>query len=276
MHQKSDGSKEMLKKTVKECIFNAPLLLIDLYNKNKQVKKIVDHYIPLSVGIEVETFRKVSYKSELFQRIPKIMEVRVNHEEQRYRIPPGINGLICLYLITRETKNHCELDTKGSIHYHIDMTTIFDIVNEKFIDQNRDWILKELDSWGKIDDNERNILIDTRCWVNMQTTYKTMEIRIGDMSFDYNYLVKKILHCSSIVRRVYESYNKPLPEDNSRIVSVEEIQEFNNIAGSRRHNIKLETLKTEKEKIIKKQKESKEDIKEQEIEKIVNKRVIRI
>ena len=259
------------KKLVKECIFKAPLLLIDLYNKNKQVKNLVDHYIPFSIGMELETFRKKSYNQELFNQIPNIIEVRADSEEQRYRIPSGINGLICLYLITRETKNHCKLDTKGSIHYHVDMTHIFsDIANYNFIDRNDDWILRELDSWGKKKDSHRKIFVDSRAWVNLQSSYKTMEVRIGDMSFEYEYIIKKILHCCSIVRRIHEAYNKPIIIDNSRIVSIQEIERFNKISTSIKYNTNIESLRVKRKEL------EEPTSNEKSIEEIVKNRIIRI
>lgn len=266
-------------KEIEELVIRAPLLLTSIKDKNI-ISLIEDNYLSFSIGLEFETFVKDSYKMEIFENIPGLIRTSIDSEEQRYRIPSGINGLICLYLLCREIKNHCELDTESAIHYHIDMSQIFkDVVyknQESFIHDNKEWILNEFDTWGKdVDNYNRRIAVNNRCWINFQSQFNTMEVRIGEMTFDYEIIIKRILHCCAIVRQIYKIYEKQLIVCSySPIITIEEILQYNSFSSNfiNSKNSLLELLKDfeDKEEI------AQEFISKQEIKNIVNQRVVKI
>ncbi len=187
---------------VKECVFHTPLVL--LTTKDEEIIEEANKFLPFSTGFEIECNQLPNFDSSSFKIIPNILDVGIDSSEQRFRIPNGVNGLICLYNICEQLKLNSELNPKSGIHYHIDMTAWYDIVTQSFINSNAEWILKELDSW-KYDGtfNSRTCQFNTNHnWVRFQESFKTAEIRIGEMTFDYELLVKRIVHANSIIKRL--------------------------------------------------------------------------
>lgn len=187
---------------VKECVFHTPLVL--LTTKDEEIIEEANKFLPFSTGFEIECNQLPNFDASGFKLIPNILDVGIDSYEQRFRIPNGVNGLICLYNICEQLKLNSELNSSSGIHYHIDMTSWYDLVNSSFIEKNSDWILKELDSWkyaGVF--NSRTCKFDTNHnWVRFQSQFRTAEIRIGEMTFDYELLVKRIVHANSIMKRL--------------------------------------------------------------------------
>ena len=186
--------------SIEDSIYNYPLLLLNI--KNKKIIESIDNYLPYSIGIEIECdWLKRIGNEHIFKEIPNIIEVNCDVLEKRFRIPNGLNGLICLYNICEKLKKVCSLNPGSGIHYHIDMTDFFHIVNQEFIVKNKEYILKELDEWMyKGTYNSRSVYINNMAWVRFQTDFKTMEIRIGEMTFDYSLMIKRIIHSCKIVK----------------------------------------------------------------------------
>jgi hypothetical protein len=181
-------------------VYNNPLALLTL--KDQRDIDIVDSYLPYSTGFEIECSKANTFKDKYFNLIPDIMSIDCDGGEQRYRIPNGINGLLCLYNICNQLKLHSMLNMGSGIHYHIDCRGTFSKLVEH-IGENptyKESILKKLDTWNYMGTYNPRDISDGRKWVRMNSRYCTFEFRIGEMSFDYQVLVKRIIHANDIIR----------------------------------------------------------------------------
>lgn len=196
---------------------NAPLLLAAV--KDQETIDYFNSLIPYSTGFEIECGYGANPDLQSFESIPDIMEVNNSSYEQRYRIPNGIKGMICLYNIADQLVLNSELNFGSGIHYHVDCSKDSEWGDIKeLIHTHADWILKELDEWGYTGSyNSRGINGPvTRNfegnWVRFNGLL-TIEFRIGEMTFDYKLLLKRIIHCNSIVQRLKSNlYNYSEPE----------------------------------------------------------------
>lgn len=223
-HQEEENTKlDSLKlKKIEEWVNNTPLQLLSV--TEPEYIKVINNYLPYSIGIELECDQKKSFDSKIFRDIPYIMAVSCDSSEQRFRIPNGLRGILCLYLISLNLKNYCLFNPDSGIHYHVDMTDCFKYVNTRKVEENSNWILNELDSWEyKGTYNSRECHIDSRCWVQFQTQFKTAEIRIGEMTFDYSLLIKRILSATNIIR----TFKEILYQDNNKEQKEIEYKEIN-------------------------------------------------
>lgn len=201
---------------IKKFIYN-PLLL--LYN-NKYLN-ICNTVLPFSVGIEIECNRNITFDLNKFKSIPYLLDFSSSDNETRFRIPNGVKGLISLYLTLELLKTQCELNPDSGIHYHIDMTNNKEYLNT--VTNHRNYILGELDSWGyKGTYNKREIGEGKSKWVNIRRDFKTLEFRIGEMSFDYNLILHRINHCSQIVYRIVK--NNIITYNND--INVEDVKTY--------------------------------------------------
>ena len=222
----------LIKDKLEEVIRKSPLTLLAL--RNEDSLKIIQEFLPYSVGIEIECTRKDSYNIEVFKSIPNIMSVQGDSHEERFRIPHGIKGLLCLYCISEQLKNNNLLNLGSGIHYHIDMTDSFDLINQTFLYRHKDYILSELDKWSYVGTyNIRDITLDFGAkWVKFQNCFKTAEIRIGEMTFDYEVLVDRIIDACRIIKtlkvdllgeeKVESNFNNTLDLD----INFDEINEY--------------------------------------------------
>lgn len=189
---------------IEEAIYRFPLSLKSI--KNDILINQINNFLPYSVGLEIECNQKDTFNVNRFERIPDIMAVDCDSGEQRFRIPNGIKGMICLFNICKELKINSELNPLSGIHYHIDMTDVFHLVNKEIIAENEAWILDELDTWEDAKDTgqARVCRLDSRCYVQFQSQFKTAEIRIGAQSFDYDFIIKRVIHANQIIRKFKE------------------------------------------------------------------------
>lgn len=193
-----------IKERIEDCINNNPLPLLAI--QEPLLREVIDLYLPYSVGIEWEVNKKEDYDEAIFKSIPNIMNVNVDDSEQRYRIPNGLNGLICLYEICKNLRKYSILNLGSVIHYHIDMGDSISLINKDLIDKHKEWVLTELDTWQSTFTREkRNVTYDSKFnWLNFRPSFKTAEFRIGEMSFDYEVIVQRVLHCNRIIKRFRE------------------------------------------------------------------------
>lgn len=241
-------------KQIKEYLFNAPLKLLSL--NDKTLKHLGDLYLPYSVGFEIECSMSENYKLQSFKDIPNIIEVNGSHKEQIYRIPSGINGIICLYLISEQLKFNSLLNESSGIHYHIDMTDCFHLIRENFIKVNSNFILTELDKWKyKGTYNRRNCTLDSKGnWVNFRKYFKTCEIRIGEMTFNYDVLVKRIFHSCYIVKQLKDQLVfEEQEQDEEELITLEKVKNYQLLYNA--NNQKLQTLIRQIDKIEQEEKD---------------------
>jgi len=170
------------------------------------VQKVGDYFLPFSTGFEIECNKGEDFNDQNFKNIPNIIEVLCDTSEQRFRIPNGILGLQCLYNISIQLKKNSLLNPLSGIHYHIDFTDAYEYLTSDMIEFNKSWMLEELDEWNYVSFyNSRNINFNTcHNWVRFQGIFKTLEFRIGEMTFDYSLLFKRIVHANFIVQEFKE------------------------------------------------------------------------
>lgn len=210
--------------SLKESIIETPSLITEL--DDPILLKIIDNLIPYDIGIEIECGRQNHYDIEKFKSISHIIEVRSSNGEERFRIPSGINSILCLKNISDILKEQCELNSGSGIHFHIDMTECYHLLTRKIINDNKEWMLKELDTWKYSGTyNRRDCKFKNEScfiWVAFQNRFKTAEIRIGEMTFEYNLLMKRIIHCCEIIKKLKFTM---ISEVNSLNLNLQKVQE---------------------------------------------------
>lgn len=108
-------------------------------------------------------------------------------------------------------KEYALLNKGSGIHYHTDLTEIYDekLVNRDLLNNVKPFLLEQLDTWDYKGTYNRRDVQFQRCWVRFDTYKKTMEIRIGEMTFEYEKILKRILHCQYLAKYVMNAaYNK--------------------------------------------------------------------
>jgi len=202
-------------KMVKDCVRHNPLPLLAI--KDEKLLKIAKSSLKYDTGIEIECSQGEEYLSKYFRNIPNILQVSNDSEEQRYRIPNGINGLVCLYTLCETLKKYSLLNPASGIHYHIDCTDMSEnnwefltaiLYRQKSLNK-LNWILNSLSSWNYKGTYNVWKVSTNKTVVRIHEEYKTIEFRIGEMSFDYEVLVKRIIHCQNIVHKLKQNLMSP-------------------------------------------------------------------
>jgi hypothetical protein len=258
---------------------NHPLLLLTL--KNKESIKYVNSLLPFSIGIEIECHQKgETFKFHNFRGIPNIMDVNIDEGEQRFRIPAGINGFICLYQIS-ETLKEVSMLTNSGIHYHVGLEHNYRSLVPTNVEENSYWILSELDTWkypGTY--NERKCEFGGGgVWVRFQDYFKTMEVRIGEMTFDYEVLVNRILHLASIVKRLIGKIGGEWKEPTDGILRRNDILSYQSLTTiTEEQSRKMSSLYEQLQNLRKEAQEINGKIEEptDEIKQIINNRIIKL
>lgn len=196
----------MVRDAVKQC----PLPL--LYIKEKNLLKCAEDMLPYSVGIEIECRMKNSFSENLCKQcIPELISIDCDLSELRFRIPNGIKGMIALYKLSDFLKEHAELNLESGIHYHIDFTDIkkenFDLLR-RIHSGSHSFILKSLKSWDYKGNFNTWEVSNRKTAVKFHSGYKTLEFRIGEMTFDYELLMKRIINCQNISRALKSSLKR--------------------------------------------------------------------
>lgn len=208
-------------------------------------------YLPYSTGFEIECDKADEYDEFCFTSIPDIMDVNNGSGEQRYRIPSGIKGLICLYNISHQLKIN-SVFTESGIHYHVDCTDLAELkVEERFYDEakNRslydhkylykyeDLILEELDTWGYIGSYNKRQFSSGGSWVRMNQPFNTVEFRIGEMTFEYQLLLKRIVHVNAIMRHIKNELIGDYMKENHPILKYQQEASIEEILKNRTKKI---------------------------------------
>jgi hypothetical protein len=177
--------------------------------KDKSLLRVANSYLPYDTGIEIECSYKKGFYAEsikAFKNIPHIKAVDCDGSEQRFRIPKGINGLICLYHLSLALKKYSNLNPDSGIHYHIDCTDIslkrYCIIANRHTMSPDTFILKALKSWGYTGTYNSWQVSRQKTAVRFHARYQTIEFRIGEMTFDYELLIKRIINCQNITRKL--------------------------------------------------------------------------
>jgi len=206
-------------KTIKELLLENPLFLED----NPETNEVSDFYLPYSTGFEIECSKSENYNADNFKNIPNIMEYKFSESESRFRIPSGLQGFKCLFNITEALCENNLLNDESGIHYHIDFTDCFDNITDEVIKEISGYVLSELDTWGYKGTYNRREILRSRAWVRVHSTYKTLEFRIGEMTFDYSLIVQRIIHLNKICKVIKKTAN--LHASVSEIIREEQKQQ---------------------------------------------------
>lgn len=197
---------------------------INPFDIKKEDYPIVEELLPFTIGFEIEGFLGSNFNIEEFKSIIDIKDVSFDSEEQRFRIGKSIKGLKTLLIITNKLKLYC-LENKGSgIHYHLDFYNYDKFYNNTNLLENyKSFILSELENWNYSGSfNNRNFTIGGHSWARLNNSFKTIEFRIGEMTFDYFLILKRILHLSCIVKKINEDFELE-QEKELKEITVEEI-----------------------------------------------------
>jgi len=220
---------------VRELAKTNPLPLLDI--KDKKLIQYANNLLPYSIGLEFECsqlydtpfFAYIESRKQTLEGskkvsdyIPCLMAIRCTQDEQRFRIPKGIKGLVCLWYITLFLKQYYGLNPKSGIHYHVDMSekSLKEIFWKKleysmreqreFKEKHNNWIISALKSWDyKGSYNAMQIAYDSKDAVKFHSDYSTMEVRIGEMTFDYQLLYKRVAHCTHIAQKLKKELLAP-------------------------------------------------------------------
>lgn len=212
-------------KALRVAIFNCPLAIKKMDSK---MLKLAESYLPFSTGIEIECLKKDSYSDDIFRKCG-LISVETDSNEQRYRIHSGVRGMIELYNICQLLKEHSHFNISSGIHYHIDARSFYFKLDVDKVKKEK-WILDSLESWNYTGSfNKREIRVDKNGWVRICKIYKTIEFRIGEMSFDYETLIKRIIHCQNIVKRLKNS--KHIFKSKGVILSNENENDLDNVVS---------------------------------------------
>lgn len=204
-------------KMVREAVKKFPLPLLDI--KDPKIRNYANSLLPTTVGMEISIY--CLYQDSLYNAITEaknFFEVIDLSEgrEPKICLKKGIDGFIGLWELCKILKEHGELNPIAGIHYHV--------FHEQKIESDKDhWysdskmsakILKALDTWNyKGSYNSRSVSFEGKdhCWVNLNRRLLesyTAEFRIGEMTFDYKLLVKRILNCTNIISSLKSSPKK--------------------------------------------------------------------
>lgn len=192
-------------KMVKDAIRLCPLPLNLL--KEQSLIDYANSILPYDTGIEIECnspANKLVFEREC-RKISNIKNIEFT-DEFKCRIPSGIKGLICLWEVCELLKKHCTLNPQSGIHYHVDFTDIKNWYAFKYnilTDSNSYiWILNSLKSWNYKGRYNEWIVSNSKTAVRLHSGYNTIEFRIGEMTFDYPLIIKRIIHCQNISKKI--------------------------------------------------------------------------
>lgn len=159
---------------------------------------------PYDIGMEIECNMEKHYDKVIFESLQGIKAVDTDSEEQRYRITNGYEGFKALWNLTKLLHEFSIINLQAGIHYHNDLTNYYDLVKGvPFKEYN--FVLDELDSWnyppGRYNEYREVSEYKAR-WVRFDDVYKTVEYRIGEQTFDYSLLAKRIIHVNALTQKM--------------------------------------------------------------------------
>ncbi len=191
-------------KQTRDAVYKCPLFL----SQDERFRAIADQMLTRSIGIEFEATVKIDHKivlTTLAEKIPNIMDVDIDLLEQRFRIPPGIKGMLCLWEICELMKEYC-IPTDSGIHYHVDCPE-FDLFEKISLDYSplTQWMLDSVKCWNYKGTANKWVVSYQRTAIKLHKDYRTIEYRIGEMSFDYELIIKRILHANNITNKAISS-----------------------------------------------------------------------
>ena len=192
-------------------------LLLSITEYPKKIQQYIENLIPFSTGIEIECLHGEAcevlsdrYK-HLFMNDPY---QESDGNDLRGRLHPGSKGLLGLKVLTDTLKKEAHINPKSGIHYHIDCSDVknFNEFSQFVCEREQSTIiLNALGCWNyKGDYNKKEVKAGSynESWVRVQSYFKTIEFRIGEMTFDYEVMSKRIAHAQKLVANLKREYKK--------------------------------------------------------------------
>lgn len=178
--------------------------------------------IPYSIGLEVECGLKSYIDNSDISTIDLeatefgLLNCDINSSEQRFRIKP--NHIEGIYYICNILNKYCLFNRDSGIHYHVDFTDCFNLLTQEIINEVKDEALAELDTWqyeGTYNDRKISEFGYTGSdWIRFQKSFKTMEIRIGEMTFTPDIMLNRIHSCIKVADIFKNKIKNIKPEEN--------------------------------------------------------------
>lgn len=198
----------------KDYVFTNPLLLDTI--TDKKVLDIVDNMMPREVGIEIECDINYSYPeiydanshARMFRRIPGLLAIDNDGGEQRYRISSGIEGMKALYEICKLLKLYSKINNGSGIHYHIDFRDRYRLLSDQ-LDKLGDhgcrlyslqWMIDRVKHWRYKGSYNPMYVSTAKKGIRLHSGNSTIEFRTGEMTFDYEVMIKRIISAQSVVK----------------------------------------------------------------------------
>lgn len=219
-------------KMVKGLVMTNPLPLMSedrlVYSKGitDNLIRYINSIFTRDIGIEIEAILKSNYSIDDFHEAWNNANLACSEDSDDDEIRIRLNFynnsisrcLIDLYLGLEIIKKYYKLNMRSGIHYHVDCPTIFlnsDIrYDANIVSNQHEWVFKALSSWNYNEvkgGNARQISVCKWSQVRIHTHHKTLEYRIGEMTFDYSLILKRIVHVTNITNkivRIRDKYNK--------------------------------------------------------------------
>ena len=217
-------------KMVKGLVMTNPLPLMseDRLAYSKRITGNLIRYInsifTRDIGIEIEAILKSNYSIDDFHEAWNNANLACSEDSDDNEIRIRLNVydnkisrcLIDLYLGLELIKKYYKLNRLSGIHYHVDCPEIFLNSNiyrnyDNIVSNQHEWVFKALSSWNYNEvrgGNIRQISICKWSQVRIHTSYKTLEYRIGEMTFDYSLILKRIIHVINITNKIVRIYDE--------------------------------------------------------------------
>jgi hypothetical protein len=210
-------------KAMRGAIYSCPSLLLDMPSK---YRRIADNYLPVESGIEIEAVVKEGKRvSEFNQKLSAISGISQYNQssdtnEVRIRICGGIAGMLALEQALELVKDYYDLNPKSGIHYHVSFS-MTSYLGSNFTKNNKEWVLNSLKCWNYTGTYNQWTISRAKEAVRIHEAYDTIEYRIGEMSFDYSLIMKRLVHAQSITRGLrefmYKSYDRNFTSRERRL-----------------------------------------------------------
>lgn len=214
--------------------------LIELINQDINYLDL----LPYHTGLEIECKTTTQDIELYFNRLPCLINDHTTGE-LRVKFNTGINGLCQLYCFCMTLVKYSKFNEGSGIHYNIDTSVNSLIVNDK-TDSNI--ILEELDTWNyKGTYNRRLVGFTKSIWCRVHDN--RLEIRIGEMSFDFNFILNRIQSCNKIVDGLLELKGKQrIVEEDYQFDDIKKYLDYidllDNFTGTRKEEEKVYKNKT--------------------------------
>ena len=202
--------------------------------------------LPYHIGLEIECDTEIKYIRDYLDKIPCV-ETDNSTGELRIKFDTGLNGLCQLYCLTLFLHKYSSFNEGSGIHYNIDMLVNNLKVSTADVNQ-RNIVLNELTKWEYKGTYNKYDFSDFKgYWCTNRKN--RLEIRIGEMSFDFDFILNRIQSCNFIIDSLlaYKKQERIVVEE----YKFDDIEEYLNFIDLLEEIEVHDVVKTYKNKTIK-------------------------